>query len=128
MCEINMEKPRPTQTNIKYRSLRNINLTAFKEDISAELINPPEGTSCDQLVLYYDSLLTNLLDKHAPLKTKCITPRTSAPWFNEEILAAKRKKRQLERKWRTSKSTTHQDAYKRHCRTTNALIQHTKQE
>ena len=40
---------------------------------------PPEGT--DELVQLYDSVLRNLLDKHAPLLTCSFHPRPHSPWY-----------------------------------------------
>ena len=46
---------------------------------------------CDQ----YDSELSKVVDVHAPLKTRFVTSRPSAPWYSEEI-AAEKPKRKLE--------------------------------
>lgn len=52
----------------------------------------------------YDSVLGSLLDKLAPLKERVITIRPSAPWYTKEISDEKRKRRRLERKWRSTKN------------------------
>ncbi|XP_063951718.1 uncharacterized protein LOC135153230 [Lytechinus pictus] len=46
--------------------------------------------------------LGTLLDSHAPAKTRTIKNRNDCPWFNPDISAAKRKRRKLERKWRSN--------------------------
>ena len=33
----------------------------------------------------YNKLLSDLLDKHAPLKTRFITLRPAAPWYTDDI-------------------------------------------
>ena len=49
----------------------------------------------------YNSELSRILDKHAPLKSRVVTMRPAAPWFSEEI-KLERIRRRLERKWRRS--------------------------
>ena len=42
--------------------------------------------------------LTDILDKHAPLKTRIMINRPRIPWFNDDIKQLKRKRRRLEKK------------------------------
>ena len=42
----------------------------------------------EELAKKYDSM-QQLLDRHAPLKTRCVTERRSAPWVNDNIRSAK---------------------------------------
>ena len=63
------------------------------------------------LVDQYNKVLAELLDKHAPPKTKSVTVRARAPWFTEEILSAKRERRKAERRWRSSKLQIHLDMF-----------------
>ena len=58
----------------------------------------------DKLVREYNLTLRNITDHHAPLKTKILRARPSAPWYSAEIDAAKRRRRKAERAWRKSKS------------------------
>ena len=48
----------------------------------------------------YNGCLSQLLDKHAPLRVKNTGNRNINPWYNENIRTAKQKFRQAERKWR----------------------------
>ena len=40
------------------------------------------------------------LDDHAPLKTRTVKLQSESPSFNDDIRAARKTRRQLERKWR----------------------------
>ena len=84
----------------------------FMEDIgNSELVkSPPSDVS--QLVELYDTTLSSVLDKHAPLTVKTITIRNSSPWFNNEIKEAKRERRRAERKWRKTKLQVHLEIFK----------------
>ena len=63
--------------------------------------NPPFEPAL--LVDCYNTTLAELLDRHAPLKTKTVTVRRQEPWYSEEIREAKRARRRAERKWRKTR-------------------------
>ena len=54
----------------------------------------------DVLVDTYNSTLSKILDKHAPIKSKIVTIHDDAPWMTYTVKEAKREKRKAERKWR----------------------------
>jgi hypothetical protein len=64
--------------------------------------NPPELIV--DLVTCYNTTLSGLLDKHAPLKEKTITVRPRVPWFNVMVKEAKQICRKHERIWRKTGS------------------------
>ena len=56
---------------ITYRKLKAINMEAFKADINnSDLIKNPKS----ELAQQYDSVLSTLIDFHAPIATKQISP------------------------------------------------------
>lgn len=55
------------------------------------------------LLHLYNSELSSVLDKHAPLKSRMVTIRPAAPWFSEEIKLERRVRRRLERRWRRTR-------------------------
>ncbi len=126
-----VQTTKPKQ-KITYRAINKINIDAFKDDIlNSDLIqNQKENLS--ELVTQYDDVLTSTLNKHAPIKTKHILPRAPTPWMTPEILIAKRKKRQLERAWRTSRrqrgvnSYLDKSRYRKQCRKCNNLMSKAK--
>ena len=79
-------------------------MTSFRADIlDSSLIKNPENELhdlCDQ----YTSVLTSLLDKHAPLQTKKIVEKAPTPWMTSKLLDCKRSCRQLKKRWRRSRS------------------------
>ena len=48
----------------------------------------------------FEYTVRNILDNHAPLKTRTVKLQSESPWFNDDIRAARKTRRQLERKWR----------------------------
>ena len=61
------------------------------------------------------------MDKHAPLVTKEVIIRPNTPWFTDSITAAKRLRRQAERRWYSSKLTIHLEIYKDACRNVDRI-------
>lgn len=78
------------------------------------------------LVKNYEHVLSILLDKYAPMRRSIIV-RPQAPWYNANITEAKRLRRQLERKWRSSKSPSDRIAFVNQCTAVNSLIYESKQ-
>ena len=98
-CNLPIGKPQNPKMVSTTRSLHNINLQSFVQDItSSTLLNSPSSDLtelCDQYNTCSD--LSTILDKHAPLRTKIITIRPKAPWHNNYIREQKRICRRLER-------------------------------
>ena len=97
---------------LKIRKLRKINKTEFMSDIeNSELIQAPYKTA-SLLSHQYFHTLRNILDKHAP-EHECKTPQhVNKGFINSEILAAKRRKRKLEREWRKDNSAINRSRYR----------------
>ena len=109
---------------IKYRSVSKININVFKNDIAVSdlVLNP--GKNSTDLHNQYHNTLTSLLDKHAPERTISCSSKPSTPWISPQILEAKRKRRQLERRWRRTRLTIDRSRYNAQVHFCNRL--HTK--
>jgi hypothetical protein len=97
-CNIACSRPDNICKKVKYRKIRAINIDSFCDDIKTSTLgNPLNADDVSTLVNDYNRVLSELLNKHAPLKERNFTIRKDSPWFNEEIAEAKRaKKRQRE--------------------------------
>ena len=81
---------------ITYCKLKAINIEAFKANINnSDLIKNPKSNAT-KLARQYGTLI----NFHAPLATKKISPKPPNPWMTPAILASKRHHRYLERVWR----------------------------
>ena len=60
-------------------------MDAFAKDISESRLFSMHTTDPDTLADEYDNVLSELLEKHAPLKSKTITIHPPAPWYNNEM-------------------------------------------
>ena len=107
-------KPVPIQVTTTSRYLRQIDPSAFKEDLSNVFSDLSSSTSSqpDNLVSEYNKRFTSVLNTHAPLRPCTITKRKHplTGWFTPKIADAKRKRRRLERRWRFLKNGRHESS------------------
>ena len=80
---LSVSRPNPDKVCKKFRKLRQINHQELRDDIIHELVQ--STTQLAELVQNYDSTLKQLLDKHAPVKSKIVKRNHEQPWFNEHI-------------------------------------------
>ena len=74
------------------------------------------------LSVQFAEVLSELLDMHAPKVTKNVTLRPFAPWYNDEIRAAKRERRRCERQYVKSGLQVHKEIYQDQCRKCQKLL------
>ena len=100
----------------------------FSKDIrDSNLTNSPGDVSAATDA--YNSILHEILDKHAPEKPKTVIRRPIQKWFNDELRSTKRRRRKAERKCQDSDNSIdlHQD-YKCVKYESESLIKSTKTE
>ena len=105
-CTLSLTKVPFEKKKMGYLRLKSINFDDFRHDVSASLkLLLDENTNLNDNVDHYSKSLLDALDKHAPLKNCVITLRPCFPWYTPEIDEAKKKRRKLERRWRSSHLT-----------------------
>ena len=93
-----------------YRRLKQIDIEAFRETVISNAENWSMNLNCshgfEEASLSFKSCLQLSLDQHAPLLYRKLDPnQTKLPsWFDEEYIQERRKRRSLERKYKTNKS------------------------
>ena len=60
----------------------------------------------------YNTILLEVLNCHASIKTRTSVSRPTAPWCSNGIDSAKRQRRKAERKWLKTKLTVDLNVYK----------------
>ena len=73
-------------------------------------------------------MLSELFKKHAPLVERSLIIRPDTQWITDELIDAKRKRRRLERLWRRTKLTVHQEMFRAQCRLVNRMTRTCRQE
>ena len=117
-----LKKPEKLKKTIKFRSYKTIKVENFQKDIlESDLANEQhtDHLNVDNLVDLYNRTLINLLDKHAPLRTKTVYTKHQAPWFNKHLLELKHERRQAERLWRKTGLVEHRELYRNKCKKFN---------
>ncbi len=74
------------------------------------------------LSVQFAEVLSELLDMHAPKVTKNVTLRHFAPWYNDEIRAAKRERRRCERQYVKSGLQVHKKIFRDQYRKCQKLL------
>lgn len=96
---------------IKYRAVRKISAQHLSQDIQQSILHENEAGSVDDLVSNYNTIISDLIDKHAPMKSANVPVRQAAEWYSDELRSAKQERRQCERRWRKSGLTVHKEAF-----------------
>ena len=101
MVYFNLTTPRQSNKTkeITYRKLKNINIVNFSKDVESHLTTiHTDSLPLDGKIRLYRGTLEEILDKHAPLRTKRVPDRVKIPWFNDEVAAAIHDRKKAE--WR----------------------------
>ena len=105
-----LRKPVREKRKIISGNIRAIDIHDFRTDVHNLLGSATQSDSTDPQGVH-NTCLRQLLDRHAPLVTRTVTDRTSAPWMTLEIKQAKEQQRLAERKWRKSGLAVHRKIY-----------------
>ena len=123
--EIDVSSKQPSKEQKTVRELSKIDIDAFKADIVLKMPSPSQLTSLDDAVDKYDSVISSVLNKHAPAKNIYFKPGRS-DWWNENCNDARKKRRAAERLWKKHKSRAdaqdYREIYKETCVDTTLII------
>ncbi len=110
----NLDFPRPNLTvkSIAFRKIKDIDLTAFKLDLSVICEELLQINDINVLATQYNGLLSECLDKHAPLQEKTLVSRPKVSWYTDSLKEMKRERRKLERKYRQTNSDINLNNFK----------------
>ena len=84
-CLLSIQKPITPTSQITYRKIKSVAVKAFDDDMEQALYNPDTIYSIHDLLKLYNSSASNLLNTHAPLKTKKLRITHNQPWFSDKI-------------------------------------------
>ena len=103
-------KPKPVKRTITCRNknIDNQKLGTAIQGVAEEM----KKDYNKNLVDIYNRKLKELLDIYAPLKTRIVTDRPSAPWMTSHIKNLKTERRRAERKWHSTSLCVHIDIYR----------------
>ena len=82
----------------------------------------------DIIIEQYDKYLSDLLDKHAPIKHIYVVDRPLNEWMTDDILKLKAIRRKNELIWRKTRTTINFDIYYESCKAVKKAISKRKSE
>lgn len=126
-CRLNFFKQPQEVKRIVYRKLRSIDMKSFCSDLENSPLLTHSVSEISALVHQYNNILKSLLDRYAPEKSRTVRSRRTVPWFTDDIMKAKRKRRKMERRWRSSKSEIDHQRFTEQCIAVNALVKEAKE-
>ena len=88
-CIMNLRKPEYTKSLLHYRKVNSIDLNKFADDVITSPLSTAPASTVSALANQYDSVLSQLINSHAPVKTRYIVDRPAVPWYNELITLEK---------------------------------------
>ena len=113
---ISAPKPLSENKTTKCRRWKSLDLDAFKSDLSISDIHLIlESNSMSDAVRTYDTILHDLIDKHALEYDRTFKPRHNTPWYNSTVNDPKHLRRKLERRWRKTRSELDREVYPYQC-------------
>ena len=118
----------PKRKTISARKTKSIDISNLASDIQSSELSQPLPDHVDDIVHCFDTVLRQLLDRHAPVKSFSVAQRLTQPWINDKILACKRERRECEKLWRNDKSTDNRVMYRKSCDQVKNLIKKAKEE
>ena len=110
------------------RKFKSMDAEGFSRELNDGLSSLTDEDNVNSLLLNYNAIVSNCVEKFAPKRQCAQSNRKRNPWFNEEILHARRLRRQAERKWLKSYSDEDHDAFRASNRHVSDLIVRAKQK
>ena len=113
-ASLSCQRPHPERKEIFVRVLRRINNDSLEVGLAGIKID----FDCDDInvvVAQYDTSLSRLLDKLAPLKKICSVDRPMTDWMTDDIQALKAKRRKNEVIWRKNPLFVNLEIFQKSC-------------
>ena len=100
--------------SIVYRSRKDFNVDNFRKDLESAPFS--SIISCcnepDDAVDLWTTLFLDVLNEHAPIKSRRVKRKSQPEWFNVEIWEGIVKRELFLKKWRSSRDSAHWNSYK----------------
>jgi hypothetical protein len=123
---LSLPKPERPKKEITIRKWKDLDIHCMKNDIKESLSPIMNTNSVSEAVQKYNTILTEVLEKHVPCKRKTVTVRYNSEWINTDIKQSIQKRRKLEEKWRKSRTEIDREMYKAQRDLVNIKIERAK--
>ena len=99
-----------TQKTITYRNTKNIDIDKFQSEFSQAFKVQPTSLFKHNIESY-NRTLENLVQKHAPIKSRNVKIVAESPWFDCEYESLRKRRRKAEKEYRKSGLEIHKQNY-----------------
>ena len=123
---IMFKKPGKVKKIVHYRKWSSLDVKQFEDNIKENISHLDTLTEVNDLVSFYNDVLSSAVTTQLPLKRKTITEHPNCPYYNDTLRAEKQKRRSLERQWRRTSLSVHRQLYTDQCKLVNRLLRQTK--
>ena len=110
-----------------YKKISAINVHEFSADILSSTLHTNPATTVSSFTEYFHSVLSSILDKHAPSKTITCRSRPTKPFITPEIRTEKSKRSQLEIRSRQTQSIKDDSMFKAQANKVKRMVTSAKQ-
>ena len=108
-----------------YRDIKSINNEQFCTDVKEVCMNN-QSNNMQQRMTNYNSLLSEIVDCNAPIKTKQVKIVPNVPWFDLQYKSLRQRRRKAEKKFKMSGLAIHKDEFVNLHNETTKLVNHKK--
>ena len=95
------------QKSVEYRNVKDVVIEDLNADLTIDsqtFVQNADGNNFQASLDLYNNMFGSTINKHAPLTTKTLQDNNRPPWMDTEFLDARKKRRQLYKKWKKSRS------------------------
>ncbi len=124
---LNAAKPPPQTKKMTFRKTKDIDILDIRTDLESRLFPLPDSDA-SSLVGHYNSVVSDIMDLHAPTTEKTINIRTCPLWYTKQIKEERKVRKTLETKWTRCKSEENQTVYTQQKNFVNNLIEKEKRD
>ena len=99
---------------VTYRNVKDVVIADLNADLandSLTFVQNADGNNFHASLSLYNNIFENTINKHAPLSTKTIHANNRPPWMDAEFQDARKKRRQLYKKWKKSRSNEDREEF-----------------
>ena len=114
--------PSNTKRSISFRKTEDVDVDLLSSTLAVNLSEPNPALSVEEQVDLYNVTLRDGLNRFAPIKTRTVSFRRSAPWYTDQLRSLKADGRKIERRFRQTGLTVHKQSLKEHRRVYSSAL------
>jgi hypothetical protein len=99
------------EKTITFRNIKNIDAALFHTNLQNSLDSNSTSPTFEEAINQFNSSCLSVINNHAPLLTKTIKDRKSAPWFDGEYKCQRILRRKAQKRWKRTQLPEDKSTY-----------------